>query len=358
MKRTTSLLFKQIIILLNIIGFCMLPTLLSAQANQKQYKFTNSEDANAEDLHIRFNDAVTFVAPVPNPEGDVTTQVPAGTFPEGNGSGSNTVNLAKGFTGSGVAPGDDIVLTFAFDGAVPQVAAWWWTNDNNLDPRTGRLGQPKRGQRGVFEYASVEPSTGDGLILLTIDGDSNTFEIPPNLSAVEVAEAFQSFVEDQFLFAEALPLEEAKVEIFSRAHSNYVDEILVNITPDSTMDVEFKYIPEVIPTLSQWGVIILILLTLTVGMVFLYVRQTALAIPGGMQVNMPGMKPKLFDKKLYARISVFALLAGVGVLGLLYAYFGEITSADPFGTFVSMAIVVYMVHFVLLNRKNKVANKE
>lgn len=113
----------------------------------------------------------------------------------------------------------------------------------------------------------------------------------------------------------------------------------------------------VIPTLSEWGVIILILLTLTVGMVFLYVRQTALAMPGGIQVNMSGIKPKLFDKKHYAKVSSFALLAGLGVLGLLYMCFGEITSADPFGTFVSMAIIAYMVHFVMLNRKTKVANK-
>ena len=115
---------------------------------------------------------------------------------------------------------------------------------------------------------------------------------------------------------------------------------------------------EIIPTLSEWGVIILILLTVAVGMVFLYIRQTALSIPGGMQVNMPGIKPRLFDKKLYAKVLMFALLAGLGVLGLLYVYFGEITSADPFGTFVSMAIVAYMVHFALLNRKTKVANKE
>lgn len=114
----------------------------------------------------------------------------------------------------------------------------------------------------------------------------------------------------------------------------------------------------VIPTLSEWGVIILILLTLTLGMVFLYVRQTALAMPGGMQVSIPGLKPKLFDKKLYAKVLSFALLAGLGVLGLLYMYFGEITSADPFGTFVSMTIVAYMVHFVLLNRKTNSANKK
>jgi len=107
---------------------------------------------------------------------------------------------------------------------------------------------------------------------------------------------------------------------------------------------------EVIPTLSEWGVIILILLTLSLGMVFLYKRESTLALAGNMSVGTAASKRKLFDKRLYAKVFGVVLLIGFGLLGLSYGYFGEITTADPFGTFVSAAIVAYMVHFWILKK--------
>lgn len=351
MKTFKSMTFKQIILLLNCLVMCMLPVLLSAQVNQKQYKFTNDEDEAATDLHIEFKKAVTFVVPNPNPNADVTTQDPSGTFPEGNGSGSSEINLANGFTGTAVPEDGSVVFTFGYTGNnPPDVKKWWWTNDNNVDPNTGRIGLTKNPRKGEFDFISVEPSTGDGSILLNIDGVSNTFEIPPGLSNTDLALALKSFVEDQFEFGEALILDGTKVEVFSRAHRNEIDDIFVNITPDSTMAIEWTYIPEVIPTLSEWGVIILILLTLAMGMVFLYRRETSLALAGNIQAGTPISNPKLFNKHLYAKVFGVVLLIGFALLGLSYGYFGEITSADPFGIFISSAIVAYMVHFWMLRK--------
>lgn len=350
MKTIKPMTFKQIFILLNCLIFSVSPFLLSAQG-QKQYKFTNAEDEDATDLHIEFKTAVTFVVPNPNPNVDVTAQDPSGTFPEGNGSGTSKINLANGFTGSAVADGGSLVLTFGYSQSEPpEVKKWWWTNDNNVDPNTGRLGKKKTPRPGKFEFLSFEPSTGDGSILLNIDGESNTFEFPPGLSSADLALALESFVEDQFEFGEAFISDGTNVEVFSRAHTNEIDDIFVNITSDSTMAVQWTYIPEVIPTLSEWGIIILILLTLSLGMVFVSRRETSLALGGNMSEETFASKSKFFDKRLYAKVFGVVLLIGFALLGLSYLYFGEITSADPIGTFVSSAVIAYMVHFWILKK--------
>jgi quinol-cytochrome oxidoreductase complex cytochrome b subunit len=98
------------------------------------------------------------------------------------------------------------------------------------------------------------------------------------------------------------------------------------------------------------GVIILILLTLSVGMVFLYRRESTLALTGNISVGSSTSKPKQFDKRLYAKVFGVVLLIGLALLSLSYLYFGKITSADPFGTFISSAIIAYMVHFWLLKK--------
>lgn len=107
----------------------------------------------------------------------------------------------------------------------------------------------------------------------------------------------------------------------------------------------------VIPTLSEWGVIILILLLLAVGMVFIYKRQTALALAGSVE-DAGSKRLLLFNKQLYAKVFGFTLIAGFAFLGLTYLVVGEITSADPLGTFVSTAIIAYMIHFMILRRSH------
>ncbi len=114
------------------------------------------------------------------------------------------------------------------------------------------------------------------------------------------------------------------------------------------MATEFKYEPEVIPTLTEWGVIILLLLVLAIGMVFLYQRQTSMAVAG---VTMSAStKPKLLDKKLFAKVFAVVLLLGIAGLVAAYFFYGSITNADPFGTFVSAGIVAYMAHLWLLKK--------
>ncbi len=108
-----------------------------------------------------------------------------------------------------------------------------------------------------------------------------------------------------------------------------------------------------IPTLSEWGIIILILLILAVGMVFIYKRQVSLACAGGTSESAKQRQTFLFDKRLFAKVFGITLIAGLALLGFSYLIFGKITTADPLGTFVSAAIFAYMIQYMMLHRKQE-----
>ncbi|MFO7873165.1 MAG: hypothetical protein R6U62_01635 [Bacteroidales bacterium] len=336
------------------ICFCLflIPSLALGQTS-KQYKFTNKHGEEAKDLHIKISPAVQH-----NPE---TQQHPVDPddntvpFPEVHGEGSTTMGFGKGLTGNGVPAGGDVVFTFDYDGSTPRIIRWWWTKsgDPNDLSNANRLGPKNYPRRGEFTFTSLDPSAGDGLIHLTVDDEMNTFDMPADLSSEQATLAFKAFVEDQFLFADATLLEATKVEIISRAHSNQIDDILVNVIPDSNMEVVFKYLPEVIPTLTEWGVIILVLLLMAGGVIFLYKRQASLAYAKGGGASAQQSNTFLFNKRLFAKVFAITLIAAVAFLGLTYLIAGKITPADPPGAIVSAAIIAYMIHYIILQRNQE-----
>lgn len=105
---------------------------------------------------------------------------------------------------------------------------------------------------------------------------------------------------------------------------------------------------EPIPTLSEWGVIILILLMLATGMVYLYKRQLSPAYAGELEGSTQQSKAFLFNKRLFAKVFGVTLIAGLAFLGLTYLIAGKITSADPLGVLLSAAIMAYMIHYMIL----------
>jgi hypothetical protein len=109
----------------------------------------------------------------------------------------------------------------------------------------------------------------------------------------------------------------------------------------------------IIPTLSQWGLIIFTLLLLAVGMVFVQRRQFAVAVvPTGQDLcYAPTGDGKLFERSLYIKALGVVLLLAVTGLALSYWYFGTLSKTDSFGTLASSGIVAYMVHLWLLMRK-------
>jgi hypothetical protein len=104
-----------------------------------------------------------------------------------------------------------------------------------------------------------------------------------------------------------------------------------------------------IPTLSEWGLIVFILLIISFGMVFLYKRQSILALSGVSHIS--NSQPKFFQRQLYFKVLAVVLLLGVCVLAMAYLLLGSIDAADPVGVVVSSFIVAYMVQLVILMRR-------
>ncbi|MDY0335749.1 MAG: hypothetical protein RBR47_12405 [Bacteroidales bacterium] len=347
-------------ILVPIICLLLVSLPLIAQVTHvQQYRFCNKEGHSkgdkAKDLHITFDKAARFVKP--GSGDDITTQSPAKTFPIGNGDSSNVINLGTGFTGGGVDSAECVVLTLGYHGepnSAPNVTDWKWTRDG--DPTHGNAagnnyGSEHNGGVGKLDFAYV-PSTGDGSILVSVADASYIFEMPPNVPGNEMALLFAQFITDEVAWAEVSHIAAGDVMIFPTAFGSD-DDFSVEIIPDSTQEVTFKYLPETIPTLSEWGVIILLLLVVAVGMVFLYQRQSAPVLAGATASFSLGTKPRLFDRKLFAKVFAITLLIGfAGLLGA-YLWFGKITSADPFGVFVSAAVVAYMVQLGMLKKEGR-----
>lgn len=105
--------------------------------------------------------------------------------------------------------------------------------------------------------------------------------------------------------------------------------------------------PQIIPTLSQWGLIIFTLLMLSVTMVFVYRRQNVLAIAGNVDTQE---KQSLFDKSLYFKVLAIVLLFAVAGMAVAKLYYGTISITDSLGTIASASIVAYMVHLWKMKR--------
>jgi hypothetical protein len=351
-KMKTNNAYKQISGIMMLWCFLLLlPHLANGTDNDtlREYKFKNGEEVKATDLHIIWKAGAKPVNLNPvekNPENALKVWLKNGT---------KQSNGAAGAQGTGVAKGDSVVLTFKkeADGKEPRVEKWWWTNDNDPE-NTSRnsdavIGGVKEPEETFYSFASV-PATGDGsLTLILYDGDTRTFLMPAGVSGHAMAQLFADFISDEVPWAEVSHFAGGDVRIFTTSFTGNTD-FTVEIIPDSTQEVTFKYLPEVIPTLSEWGVIILLLLVLAVGMAFLYQRQPSLALAGVAVSQARGAKPRIFDRKLYAKVFAVVLLIGVAGLVAAWLYFGQITSADPFGVFVSAAVVAYMVQLGILRK--------
>ncbi len=114
-------------------------------------------------------------------------------------------------------------------------------------------------------------------------------------------------------------------------------------------------IKQAIPTMGQWGLILLMLLTLTFGSLFITASQTTFA--GGFKTNQFSFRTLSqwssypFDKNIFRKAVYFTacliLLATVGTL----AVYGYIAMIDVLGTMITAPIFAYLVHLLMLTGK-------
>jgi hypothetical protein len=116
----------------------------------------------------------------------------------------------------------------------------------------------------------------------------------------------------------------------------------------SLLHAEHRIFP--IPTISQWGLIIFVLLLLSFGAGFIYKQQYSFAGIGNNSKSEISQKIIPFDKKIYFKtLSVISLLAVI-VLSIL-AFYNIISRIDVIGTVISLFILTYILHILVLSRK-------
>ncbi len=108
-----------------------------------------------------------------------------------------------------------------------------------------------------------------------------------------------------------------------------------------------------VPTVSQWGMIILILLLLSIGVV--YARQTQASIVTTNGFNLPlgqGLRMP-FERHLYFRALLWTgAIACIAAISSLLIY-GEITLVDIVGSILAAPIFTYLMHVLMIDEANK-----
>lgn len=98
-------------------------------------------------------------------------------------------------------------------------------------------------------------------------------------------------------------------------------------------------LPEIVPTLSEWGVILFALLLLAFGIVFIRRQETQLALANQAGTSRQDAAPWLIPVTGFPK----ALLATVPMVTfLIFIFYGEVTTLDIFGILLSSAILAYL----------------
>jgi hypothetical protein len=100
-----------------------------------------------------------------------------------------------------------------------------------------------------------------------------------------------------------------------------------------------------VPTLSEWGLIILSLLTLTLVMLFMGRRELAVAGAGSMNQGLYSVIQNApFSKALYFKILSICLLTAIAGFAVIHVLIGTNGLLDLMGTVACSLIVAYMVY--------------
>jgi hypothetical protein len=113
--------------------------------------------------------------------------------------------------------------------------------------------------------------------------------------------------------------------------------------------------PIAVPTISQWGVMVMSLLLLIAGTIFIFRRQPLILEPGMISrnaqhdggMNLPLFVPKVFGKALAGMLT----FAGLGI-GAAIRLFGSLSATDIGGTLICALLLAHLAHIFMLSAKD------
>jgi hypothetical protein len=123
-------------------------------------------------------------------------------------------------------------------------------------------------------------------------------------------------------------------------------------TPQYSNDLSFQWLDctVCIPTLSQWGLIILALLFLAAEMVYLRKRQYSFAVAG--DANVSEKRISLFDRRSYFMILAVMLGIAMAVFTIEIMLSISVPVRDIVGALISSAILAYILQLFNAFRKD------
>lgn len=105
------------------------------------------------------------------------------------------------------------------------------------------------------------------------------------------------------------------------------------------------FVPALVPTLSQWGLIILVLMMMAMATVALMATNGRVQTTSSASLNMFAPKSLPFEMKGFTKILAIVLAITIIIFAVAMVAFGyELTDADVPGTLIASPIAAYVLH--------------
>lgn len=180
------------------------------------------------------------------------------------------------------------------------------------------------------------------------------FDLSPSFASNNNTAAYGYWTEPDFTSAQSVMFRNN--EVYANVHTDNCPSGATRADSVRGRDMIIND-PSAIPTMSEWGLILLTLLTLIFLTLSVASNNGHLASYGLKNLSIPKMIKLLnfpTDKTVFVKAMIFvgllALVAGIGSLTI----YGTITLVDIVGTMITGPILAYLVHLlVLINEENK-----
>ncbi|MGD0785011.1 MAG: IPTL-CTERM sorting domain-containing protein [Sedimentisphaerales bacterium] len=248
-------------------------------ADTRVQKFENTADNDANDLHIEFENSATIDFTAKDDDGKLLTR-PFNS--ERVDTTAQKHNLYNGTVKKGESAQVKIITA---NGKNAKITGWWWTVGGNALKDGDSISHG-----GTPEFPNGDPAketifrggnaTGDGAIKVRINAADHVFTTTAGYSPEQSATAFKNFLDSlndaNFALIYSYFSSSISVKSSGTLLGNPNKELTVTLQAhDSTQSIEiFDYI---CPTISEWGLIIMAGLLLTVGAVV--IRQRFKTVP-------------------------------------------------------------------------------